>query len=84
MTEVTVNAWIETGLPSVEVANITPAADGNTYSARKFKKVKAAFVSFYDANAGAADCVGVASIADNVVTLQIAGTARQCFIMCIG
>jgi hypothetical protein len=83
MTAVTVSKTLDTGMPQFE-AILVAAPGGNSYTyTSKYAVVDAAWVSFDDTSAAAADQIAV-TWATNVVTFTYAGTARAYAVLILG
>ena len=75
MAAVTVNKYVDTALPSVEVVDVTLAADGDTYVSKKFRNVYAVNLTQLG-TIGASDAYSVASISTNTITFKAVGTTN--------
>ena len=73
MAAVTLNRYVETALPSVEVVDVTLAASGDTYTSKKFRVVDAVVLTQLGAIA-ASDAYSVTSITNNLITFTAVGT----------
>jgi hypothetical protein len=73
MAAVVLNKYVETALPSVEVVDVTLAADGDTYDSRKFREVQAVNITQLG-TIGATDAYSVSSISTNRITFKAVGT----------
>jgi hypothetical protein len=74
MAEVTLNTWVETGDPNVEVVKVSLAASLDTYHSRKFKTVSSVQLCMLGAIA-ITDAFSV-TLSGNVITFVAIGTTN--------
>ena len=75
MTAATVTTRIPTADPNSELVLLSAPADGTTYTSQKFNKVSA--VKMWYSGASVAADQYYFTVATNVVTLELVGTARN-------
>ena len=74
MADATVVERLELHTPNIEVVRLT-VSDGETYTSRKFSKIKAAIVGLNVNSAGFTDESASVTWSNNVATVELVGTS---------